>query len=122
MKNLVDCIIAKAATDSEFAMQLEKILLSELPVTEISVNPIKETIKNKKDKTQNFNPVDYLHNHGEIKLRDELNLRTDNELKQVLRVSGSGKTRIPKTVERQKLIEDIVMITTRTLKQGSSFL
>ena len=122
MKNLVDCIIAKAATDSEFAMQLEKILLSELPVTEISVNPIKETIKNKKDKKQNFNPVDYLHNHGEIKLRDELNLRTDNELKQVLRVSGSGKTRIPKTVERQKLIEDIVMITTRTLKQGSSFL
>ena len=122
MKNLVDCIIAKAATDSEFAMQLEKILLSELPVTEISVNPIKETIKNKKDKKQNFNPVDYLHNHGEIKLRDELNLRTDNELKQVLRASGSGKTRIPKTVERQKLIEDIVMITTRTLKQGSSFL
>ena len=122
MKNLVDCIIAKAATDSEFAMQLEKILLSELPVTEISVNPIKETIKNKKDKKQNFNPVDYLHNHGEIKLRDELNLRTDNELKQILRASGSGKTRIPKTVERQKLIEDIVMITTRTLKQGSSFL
>ena len=122
MKNLVDCIIAKAATDSEFAMQLEKILLSELPVTEISVNPIKETIKNKKDKTQNFNPVDYLHNLGEIKLRDELNLRTDNELKQILRASGSGKARIPKTVERQKLIEDIVMITTRTLKQGSSFL
>ena len=75
-----------------------------------------------KDKKQNFNPVDYLHNHGEKLLRDELNLLTDNELKQILRASGSGKTRIPKTVERQKLIEDIVAVSTRTLKQGSSFL
>jgi hypothetical protein len=122
MKNLVDCIIAKAATDSGFATQLEKILLSELPVKEIIVNPIKETTKNKKDKKQNFNPVDYLHNHGEIELRNELNLLTDNELKQILRAGGSGKTRIPKTVERQKLIEDIVTASTRTLKQGSSFL
>ena len=122
MKNLVDCIIAKAATDSEFARQLEKILLSELPVTEISVNPVKEKIKNKKDKKQNFNPVDYLHNHGEKELIDELNLLTDNELKQILRAGGSGKTRIPKTVERQKLIEDIVAVSIQTLKQGSSFL
>jgi len=122
MKNLVDCIIAKAATDSEFTMQLEKILLSELPIEETSFNPIKETTKNKKDKKQNFNPVDYLHNHGESKLRNELNLLTDNELKQILRAGGSGKTRIPKTIERQKLIEDIVTVSTRTLKQGSSFL
>ena len=122
LKSLVDCIISKAANDSGFALQLEKILLIELSKKETLVDSIKEVTKNKKDKKQNFNPVDYLHNHGEIKLRDELNLRTDNELKQILRASGSGKTRIPKTVERQKLIEDIVMITTRTLKQGSSFL
>ena len=122
MKNLVDCVIAKATTDSEFARQLEKILLSELPVTEVSVNPIKETIKNKKDKKQSFNPVDCLHNHGEKELIDELNLLTDNELKQILRAGGSGKTRIPKTVERQKLIEDIVAVSIQTLKQGSSFL
>lgn len=122
LKSLVDCIISKAANDSGFALQLEKILLIELSKKETLVDSIKEVTKNKKDKKQNFNSVDYLHNHGEIKLRDELNLRTDNELKQILRASGSGKTRIPKTVERQKLIEDIVMITTRTLKQGSSFL
>ena len=124
LKNLVDCIIAKAATDSEFAIQLENILLNlnEPRVAETPVNQIKEITKSKKDKKQNFNPVDYLHNHGEKLLRDELNLLTDNELKQILRASGSGKTRIPKTVERQKLMEDIVAVSTRTLKQGSSFL
>jgi hypothetical protein len=124
LKNLVDCIIAKAATDSEFAIQLENILLNlnESGVAETPINQIKEITKSKKDKKQNFNPVDYLHNHGEKLLRDELNLLTDNELKQILRASGSGKTRIPKTVERQKLIEDIVAVSTRTLKQGSSFL
>ncbi len=124
LKNLVDCIITKAATDSEFAVQLESILLNlnEPSVAEIPINQIKETAKSKKGKKQDFNSVDYLHNHGEKLLRDELNLLTDNELKQILRASGSGKTRIPKTVERQKLIEDIVTVSTRTLKQGSSFL
>jgi hypothetical protein len=124
LKNLVDCIIAKAANDSEFAIQLENILLNlnepSVPVT--PVNQIKQTTQTKKDKKQNFNPVDYLHNYGEKLLRDELNLLTDNELKQILRASSSGKTRISKTVERQKLIEDIVAVSTRTLKQGSSFL
>lgn len=124
LKNLVDCIIAKAATDSEFAIQLENILLNlnESSVPETSANQIKEITKSKKGKKQNFSPVDYLHNHGEKLLRDELNLLTDNELKQILRASVSGTTRIPKTVERQKLIEDIVAVSTRTLKQGSSFL
>ena len=124
LKNLVDCIITKAATDSEFAVQLESILLNlnEPSVAEIPINQIKETAKSKKGKKQDFNSVDYLHNHGEKLLRDELNLLTDNELKQILRASGSGKTRIPKTVERQKLIEDIVTVSNRTLKQGSSFL
>jgi len=124
LKNLVDCIIAKAATDSEFAIQLENILLNlnELSVTDTPINQIKETTKNRKDKKQNFNPVDYLHNNGEKLLRDKLNLLTDNELKQTLRASSSGKIRIPKIVERQKLIEDTVTVSTRTLKQGSSFL
>jgi hypothetical protein len=124
LKTLVDCVITRASTDSEFATQLEKILLNlnEPSVSETPVNQIKETIKNKKDKKQNFNSVDYLHNHGEKLLRDELNLLTDNELKQILRASSSGKTRIPKTVERQKLIEDIVSVSNRILKQGSSFL
>jgi hypothetical protein len=124
LKNLVDCIIAKAATDSEFAIQLENILLNlnELSVTDTPINQIKEITKNRKDKKQNFNPVDYLHNNGEKLLRDKLNLLTDNELKQTLRASSSGKIRIPKIVERQKLIEDTVTVSTRTLKQGSSFL
>lgn len=124
LKNLVDCVIAKAATDSDFSIQLENILLdlNESSIAEATDNQTKQVTKNKKDKKQSFNPVDYLHSHGEKLFRDELNLFTDSELKQILRASGNGKIRIPKTVERQKLIEDIVAVSTRTLKQGSSFL
>jgi hypothetical protein len=38
LKNLVDCIIAKAATDSEFAIQLENILLN---LNEASISDLK---------------------------------------------------------------------------------
>lgn len=122
LKNLVDCVLKKASTDLEFAHQLEEILLSDLLYKEAQISSAKDNKKSIKSKKQNFNAVEYLHKHDQEKLREELNFKTDNELKQILREGGNSKIRIPKNTERQKLIDDIVTQSIRTLKQGSSFL
>lgn len=122
LKKLVDCLLTKAATDSEFAHQLEEIFLSNSSDKEFLPPNTKTTSKSTKDKKESFNSVEYLHKYGEVKLRDELNLKTDNELKQIFRSGVSSKVRIPKNIERQKLIDDIAANSIRTLKQGSSFL
>jgi hypothetical protein len=115
LKNLVKCILDKAETDSEFSRQLEKILLSD---------SLSQTISTRKSKParSNFKSVDYLDQHGESKLREELNSKTDTELQQILKEESNRKVRDLRNVERQQLINDIITNADRVLKQGSSFL
>lgn len=115
LKNLVKCILDKAATDSEFSRQLEEILLSD------SLNQVISTRKSKPARSS-FKSVDYLDQHGESKLREELNSKTDTELQQILKGESNRKVKDLKNVERQQLIGDIIANADRVLKQGSSFL
>lgn len=115
LKNLVECVLNKAATDSEFAHQLEEILLSE------SLRKIVSTRKNKPARSS-FNSVDYLHQYGEDKLRDELESKVDVELKQILQAGSNKKNKDLESIERQQLIDEIIANANRVLKQGSSFL
>ena len=115
LKNLVKCILDKAETDSEFSRQLEEILLSD------SLNQVISTRKSKPARSS-FKSVDYLDQHGESKLREELNSKTDTELQQILKGESNRKVKDLKNVERQQLIGDIIANADRVLKQGSSFL
>ena len=115
LKNLVKCILDKAATDSEFSRQLEEILLSD------SLNQVISTRESKPARSS-FKSVDYLDQHGESKLREELNSKTDTELQQILKGESNRKVKDLKNVERQQLIGDIIANADRVLKQGSSFL
>jgi hypothetical protein len=115
LKNLVRCVLDKAATDSDFSRQLEEILLSD------SLSQVIATPKCKPARSD-FKSVDYLDQHGESKLREELNCKTDTELRQILKEESNRKVKDLKNVERQQIIDDIVANTNRVLKQGSSFL
>lgn len=115
LKKLMECILDKAATDSEFSRQLEEILLSD------SLSQVISTRKSKPERS-GFKSVDYLDQYGESKLREELNSKTNTELRQILREESNRKVKDLKNVERQQLIDDISANADRVLKQGSSFL
>ena len=115
LKNLMKCVLDKAATDSEFAHQLEEALLSD------SLHRIVASGKSKSKKST-FNAVAYLHEHDESKLRDELKDKTDDELKQVLQAESNKKSKNLKNIERQQLVDEIIANANCVLKQGSSFL
>jgi hypothetical protein len=115
LKNLVDCILDKAATDPEFSRQLEEILLSDSPSQVIST-------RKSKPARSSFRSVDYLDQHGEEKLGQELNSKTDTELRQILKEESNRKVKDLKNIERQQLIEEIITNADRVLKKGSSFL
>ena len=115
LRNLVKCILGKAETDSEFAHQLEEALLS---------NFLHETVSpgKRKSKKITFNTVDYLHKNDESKLRNELENKTDIELKQILQAESNKKSKDLKNVVRQQLVDEIITNANCVLKQGSSFL
>lgn len=115
LKNLVDCILQKAASDSEFAQQLEAILLSD------SLQKI-VTPNKSKSKRNAFNAVNYLHERGELELCRELESKTDSELRQILQVVSNKKSKAPRNAKRQQIIEEIIENANRILQQGSSFL
>jgi hypothetical protein len=66
--------------------------------------------------------VNYLQENGEEKLQEELNKKTDTELRQVLRSEGVKIGKDLKTIEREEMIQEIISNTKRRLKQGSAFL
>lgn len=117
LKKLVECILSKAASDTEFAQQLEEAL---------SGNSLPRSVPLKASKNKNpkkaFNAVSYLQEHGESLMREELESKTDTELKQTLQAISSKKAKDLKNIERQQLIDEIVVNASRVLNQGSSFL
>jgi len=75
-----------------------------------------------RSKKTDFNAVSYLQDNGEEKLQEELNKKTDTELKQVLRSEGMKTGKDLKTIEREEMIQEIISNTKRRLKHGSAFL
>jgi predicted component of type VI protein secretion system len=116
LENLFNCILDKAASDSEFAYQLEEILSSKS-----SIGSNKSRIK-KRAKKNVFDAPKYLYDNGEIPMREELDKMMDSELKQILQEVSGKKPKDLKNLERQQLMDEIVTNTNRILNQGSSFL
>jgi len=115
LTNLVNCVLNKAAIDAEFATQLEEVLISD---------SLRAILREKKKKARKsvFNPVAYLHEHDKDKLRVELEGKTDSELQLILRSEGIRKGKALKNIERQQMIDEIVLNSEHRLKQGSAFL
>jgi len=85
--------------------------------------PSRKTLETQsRSKKTDFNAVSYLQDNGEDKLQEELNKKTDTELRQVLRSEGVKTGKDLKTIEREEMIQEIISNTKRRLKQGSAFL
>jgi hypothetical protein len=115
LQNLVTCVMAKAAEDSSFARELEGVLLSEDLKKKIIRAP-------RKSKIVALNPVTILHAKGEPGLRAEMEILTDDELRQVAHLEGLMKGRDLKTTARADLIREILSSAKHRLTQGEAFL
>ena len=115
LTGLVECILEKAANDNDFAKQLEEILLSD------SLYKKEKKIQSK-SKNTDFNPLDYLSKHSKPELKNELSCKTDDELKKIFRSRGSRRSKDIKNIERDQLIEEIILETVRNLNQGWSII
>ena len=112
LRRFVDCVMKKAKGDDAFALELRRILLS-------GTQP---DHSEKKPKPLQFEPVSFLHAQGEEKLRHELSLKTDSELRTILKAEGVLRGKEAKVLERQFMISEIVQYAVRKLNQGSAFL
>jgi hypothetical protein len=115
LTNLLRCILDEAERSDDFAQQLEDILISD------SLKNILRESK-KKPKKNVFNAVGFLHENGVDKLREELEGKTDSELREILRSEGIKKGKELKSIDRQQMIEELISISGQRLSQGSSFL
>ena len=110
--DLVDCVMAKADDDTAFADQLAQILLSE---TASERAPRRVTRPKPK---QTFNPVQFLKDHGEAALDRELEGRTDDDLRNILRYHGLRRGKDVKKLERAEMLRVIANGSRTKLKQG----
>ncbi|WP_448572075.1 hypothetical protein [Trichothermofontia sp.] len=111
------CILKKAESDIEFRQEIGIALQGDFSAK----NP-SSRISKSRSKKNTFNAVDYLHEHNVSLLREELETKTDTELKQILQANSNKKAKDLKKIEREQLIDEIVENANRVLNQGSSFL
>lgn len=113
LRQLVNAVIEKAQSDSDFARQLAKILNLSKAADSSKIEKASKTV---------FNAVDVLHREGREALQLQLELRTDTELKDILRREGVRKQKSQKPFVRNDAISTIVTRAERQLYQGASFL
>ena len=115
LRNLVTCVMAKAAEDPAFASELEGVLLSDDLIKKIASTSAKS-------KKHLLSPVSVLHTKGEAGLRTDLETLTDEELRGLVRAEGLLKGRDLKTISRSDLLLELVSSAQRRLTQGEAFL
>ncbi|MEK7996607.1 MAG: hypothetical protein AAB403_22625 [Planctomycetota bacterium] len=115
LMRVVDCILKKAEGDDEFATQLQDILRVGSPAP-------KRLRKTAGPAGPAFDPVTFLHEHGEENLRATLSSKTEVELQRVLRAQGVKRPRNSQSRSIGELVEEIVQVSKRRLSQGTSFL
>jgi len=114
LRRLTAVIIEEAEKNAEFAARLAKVL-----------NPLDgpEAAQAQKARAAAFNPVEVLHREGKEALHGQLELKTDAELKDILRQQGLWKRKGEKQeFNRSEAIQNIAASTERRLHQGSAFL
>lgn len=87
-----------------------------------SFNPKKLDNTQTRGKKLDFHPVAFLQQYGEEKFQEELEKKANTELIQIIRSEGIKSGKDLKNLEREDMIQDIILNTKRRLKQGSVFL
>jgi len=113
LRKFVDYVIKKARSDDQFADELAKIFSSR------TSSPPERAVQSKRP---TFQVVTFLHENGEEKLRNELSLMTDSDLRDLFRMEGLARGKEIKTLERDVLISELIKYAVRKLNQGSAFL
>ena len=115
LMNLVRSVVDHAATDLDFARKLEEVLLSD---------SLSKMVREKKveSKRPSFAPVPFLHEHGEERLRSELNGMTDHDLRIIVRSERIRRGKEVNSLDRATLISEIISHSQRRLDQGATFL
>ena len=114
LRRLVAVLLEEAHRNADFAVQLASVL---------SLSDAAHAPQTQKPKAAAFNPVDILHRQGREALQHQLELRTDTELKEILRQQGLWKRKGEKQhFNRSEAVQNIAASAERRLHQGSSFL
>ncbi|MBO0721628.1 MAG: hypothetical protein J2P41_12445 [Blastocatellia bacterium] len=139
---LAKLVADEAAANSEFRHKLQSVFMDKpTPISAAKVSkPTKAKVsaakasKPTKAKVsaakaprptkakENFNSVVFLQENGRDKLQDELSLKTETELKLILRNEGIRKPKELKSIEKEQMIDEIIHDAERRLKAGTSFL
>ena len=113
LRQFVECVMAKADEDAAFADQLAEIFLGDAAGERA---PQKSDVQQTK---QTFNPVLFLKDHGEPALVRELESRTDDDLRGILRFQGLRRGKELKRLERTEMLREITEGARTKLKQGT---
>lgn len=117
---LVKVVLDEATANEEFRLKLESVFGEDAPVAKPAKTATR-TVKASKAK-ETFNHVSFLQEHGNEKLAAELSLKTDTELKAILRKEKIRNTRELNKMERQQMIDEILQDAESRLGGGTSFL
>lgn len=109
---LVQCVLAKAEADAEFADQLKQVLLSDR----------QDSQPPKPKPLPIFDPVAFLSHHGVNPLREALDGKPTSELKAIIRKCRAATPKTIKSKEREELIAMLVAYAEQRLNQGGVFL
>lgn len=112
LRELVDCVMAKAAEDAAFAERLAQILLNS--TSERAVQPAAG-----RQARHTFNPVQFLKEHGEAALARELECQTDDDLRAILRAQGLRRGKDLKKLGRPEMLGEISSGARTKLEQGT---
>jgi hypothetical protein len=119
INKLVKVVLDEATLNSDFRQKLENALLEPSSYNSSSkaaksVTKISKLTKAK----EKINLVSFLQENGKERLADELSLKTDTELKAILRTERIKEPRELKTIERQQMIDAILKNASQNLNQG----
>lgn len=120
LMGIIGAILSKAESDSDFSSKL-----NDIPLNILENNSTKGgvSVRRPRSRQSQFNSVDYLGKNGEDKLREELDSKTNTELCQILKAESSHrKPKEIKSLDRDRLISEIISNALRILNKGSAFL
>jgi hypothetical protein len=114
LRRLMTVIVEEVEKNEDFAARVAKAL---------NISDASDVTPTEKPKATTFNPVEVLHREGKEALQNQLELKTDTELKEILRQQGLWKRKGEKQqFDRSAAVQTIVASAETRLRQGSSFL